>query len=144
MPNSTKNSMEHQKSPLKLILGTLLSSYLFSNFLVFISLFTNSTTVAIRTFSQCSAIAKLLTVTFVVYTITRHCEFTVVSYSQCNFLMCGLFIYFDSVLNKFILKLTKNKVSYKLHLLENDITFQYKIHICQSSLALQCFHESLQ
>ena len=51
MPNITKNNVEPQKSALKLIRGTLLSSYVFSNFLVFINLFSNNTTVAIKSFS---------------------------------------------------------------------------------------------
>ena len=52
MPNITKNSVKPQKSALKLIRGTLLSSYVFSIFLVFINFFSNNTTVAIKPCSR--------------------------------------------------------------------------------------------
>ena len=51
MPNITKNSVEPQKSALKLMRGTLLPSYVFSMFVVFVNLFSNNTTVAIKSCS---------------------------------------------------------------------------------------------
>ena len=95
-----------------MIVGTLVLSYVFSTFFVFIVLFLNNATVTIKSFSlirfktiiqKCfsyflifdtdieghwegSTTAKLLTVTLVIYTITRHCEFTLVSYFSVIFI----------------------------------------------------------
>ena len=82
---------------------------------------------------ECSIIGKIFTVTQVIYTITKHCEFTVVSHFQGNFHMFGLFIQSDSVFNEFIFRLTASKVGRQVGIFSHNKYLQImkELKICK-------------